>query len=752
MKRFTKFSLFLVGLIFLGTMVKAQDVNFLFTSTTPGDYFKSYTGGIAISSSASISSPSSVYYVNMNSTPSNAGSNYIEVKSTDTEIEKIQIFVTGNGDNKPLQPAFLGWSTNTISTTSADVVVVPPAQTVSGKTSATAVWFTCDLSSKNIKTVRFYRAVKGVTVTDPATDSKTTIGSGETLQFYGMKVWLKSTGPKVTAPTIASFEAAIGESNEKNVNIKGSDLTQPLSISVTGTGFSSTVTTISATEAMTTGGFNIPVAYAPTSSSNLNGTLTISSSELESDVTVPLTGIITLPKPNNIVATNTTYGVLNLTWDAVEGATSYQVKYYVSAPWIETFDGITSESAAKNSNFDHSSAFMKTDMSGRYSPTYGNESGTIYLSGSRFFVEADGTKNIKITIRAKDGGTGTAGVLRVYKKSSTSSGDEVTPNFTVTNDFVDYTWTISANSLTKQSNGLYYFQPRVESGKAVIIDKITVEYTKEETVNTNNTELNISDLIPGCTYSIQIAATGGSTATITSKTASYYILDKTAINGNIVMSPISDKYIENSTIVLSATPNFGYLFDRWTGENADEIDNNGNLVMDDHKIVSAIFNPVKTTAEKTTISSNSGILVTWEVPSATKYDVSFTSTSNINIIWGSELSSGAARILPELRSTNSDINETNTTETFALVQGDNNTSFNYTVTAYNGSNSFVVANNMEGIFTATGINNTSTSAEIASTKFYTLTGVEINEAAAQGIVIVKTTYTDGSVKTSKIVK
>ncbi len=42
--------------------------------------------------------------------------------------------------------------------------------------------------------------------------------------------------------------------------------------------------------------------------------------------------------------------------------------------------------------------------------------------------------------------------------------------------------------------------------------------------------------------------------------------------------------------------------------------------------------------------------------------------------------------------------------------------------------------------------------EVASVKYYTITGIEVNPSVVSGIVITKTTYTDGSVKTAKIIK
>ena len=98
------------------------------------------------------------------------------------------------------------------------------------------------------------------------------------------------TNPQITAPVngstvdVGTIEAA-GSSVSKTIMVKGSDLTKALNLSVSGTGFSVSPTTISAANA--NNGTNITVTYTSSVAGSATGTLTIGSTE--ATVTVNLT-------------------------------------------------------------------------------------------------------------------------------------------------------------------------------------------------------------------------------------------------------------------------------------------------------------------------------------------------------------------------------------------------------------------------------------------------------------------------------
>lgn len=95
------------------------------------------------------------------------------------------------------------------------------------------------------------------------------------------------TNPQITAPadgstvnvgTIAANETSVS----KVINVKGTDLTKALNVSVSGTGFSVTPSTISAANA--NNGTNVTVTYTSSTAGSATGTLTISSSEASTTV------------------------------------------------------------------------------------------------------------------------------------------------------------------------------------------------------------------------------------------------------------------------------------------------------------------------------------------------------------------------------------------------------------------------------------------------------------------------------------
>ena len=93
--------------------------------------------------------------------------------------------------------------------------------------------------------------------------------------------------PQLTAPVDDSTVnvgtiAATGTSVSKTINVKGSDLTKALNLSVSGTGFSVSPASVSAASA--NNGVNVTVTYSSSVAGEATGTLTISSSEVSASV------------------------------------------------------------------------------------------------------------------------------------------------------------------------------------------------------------------------------------------------------------------------------------------------------------------------------------------------------------------------------------------------------------------------------------------------------------------------------------
>ena len=94
--------------------------------------------------------------------------------------------------------------------------------------------------------------------------------------------------PAVTAPASVDFGLAkIGGTASKDVTVSGSDLTDDLTVSIEGNGFSCETTTIAKDGAENT---VLNVVFAPTEEGDYAGTLTISGGGLAEAVTIALTG------------------------------------------------------------------------------------------------------------------------------------------------------------------------------------------------------------------------------------------------------------------------------------------------------------------------------------------------------------------------------------------------------------------------------------------------------------------------------
>lgn len=88
-------------------------------------------------------------------------------------------------------------------------------------------------------------------------------------------------------PTSLSYDGEVGATMTKTFTVTGEDLLGDVNISVSGTGFSVSPTTISAADAMA--GATVTVTFAPTTSGTKTGTVTLSSVGAE-DATVALSG------------------------------------------------------------------------------------------------------------------------------------------------------------------------------------------------------------------------------------------------------------------------------------------------------------------------------------------------------------------------------------------------------------------------------------------------------------------------------
>jgi len=92
------------------------------------------------------------------------------------------------------------------------------------------------------------------------------------------------------ATTLNFSNVYVNETKPLNLNVKGYNLTENLTVTITGAGYSAATTTIAKEDAMSVAGFDVTVNFTPTAIQSYPASLMISSSEIP-PVTLNLTGI-----------------------------------------------------------------------------------------------------------------------------------------------------------------------------------------------------------------------------------------------------------------------------------------------------------------------------------------------------------------------------------------------------------------------------------------------------------------------------
>lgn len=174
-------------LVFLGGGKSwGQDLSIGATAVTTSTFLGEYSAeGITISSTSSWSDG----YVALGNTPSSYDTHYLQI-AANKKIESVQFLISGNGNNKSIQAPVFGWA-STPSSNTADTYRILDAYSVAKSGYANAHWFEYDFSDSDVKYLRIYRATKYVSSTSPEyTGGSSALGSGQTIQIYGIKIWL----------------------------------------------------------------------------------------------------------------------------------------------------------------------------------------------------------------------------------------------------------------------------------------------------------------------------------------------------------------------------------------------------------------------------------------------------------------------------------------------------------------------------------------------------------------------------------
>lgn len=138
--------------------------------------------------------------------------------------------------------------------------------------------------------------------------------------------------PVITSPvdgkTFDLGVTAIGKTLSTTVNVKAQGLNENLSVNISGTGFSTTTTTITKGAAMASTGANITVNYTTATPATANGTLTISSSEVSTTVSLKAQAIDGIPA---LQATNVSTDSFTARWTDVDrDGSKYQLSVFLA--------------------------------------------------------------------------------------------------------------------------------------------------------------------------------------------------------------------------------------------------------------------------------------------------------------------------------------------------------------------------------------------------------------------------------------
>ena len=221
--------------------------------------------------------------------------------------------------------------------------------------------------------------------------AKTNITATSNEYFYGLLYKEVSNTPVLTVPTngeeINVGESLGGASVTKTITVSGRNLTEDLTVSVSGTGFTVSPTTLSAAD-VNNGTATVTITYSGTA--NGTGSMTISSNEVS--VTVDLTAtyvdttpVLTAPENNSTVnvGTNTGSGV-SKTINVKGQYLTQDLTVSVSGDGFTVSRDVTVTAAEANAG---------QDITVTYNGTNANATGTLTISSS----EVSATVNLTAT-------------------------------------------------------------------------------------------------------------------------------------------------------------------------------------------------------------------------------------------------------------------------------------------------------------------------------------------------------------------
>ncbi len=224
-------------------------------------------------------------------------------------------------------------------------------------------------------------------------------------------IFKNNTNPTLTAPadgsTVDVGESLGGAAVSKTVTVSGRNLTENLTVSVNGTGFTVSPTTLSAAD-VNNGTATVTVTYSGTADGT--GSMTISSNEVSSTVNltatyVDITPVLTAPDNNSTVnvGTNTGSGV-SKTINIKGNYLTQDLTISVSGAGFSVSRDVTVTAAEANAGKDITVTYNGTDA---------NATGTLTISSNEVSATVNLTASYSDDVTICNG-TNTNGYLPIY--------------------------------------------------------------------------------------------------------------------------------------------------------------------------------------------------------------------------------------------------------------------------------------------------------------------------------------------------
>ena len=305
-----------------------------------------------------------------------------------------------------------------------------------------------------------------VTVTSSGAETKTVSLSGSTQEVPTL----------IPSVSVVTMTTTVGGSANKTFKVRGTNLVGNVTLSITGTGFTVTPTSITRAKASTENGATVTVTYRPTEAGNHMGNITITSQDAEI-ASVVLNGTAT----DNTPTLNVDPTSLSFTGEAGH---SYTKSFDVSGANLTgdltlTLNNANGVYSIDKTSITASQAASGTTVNVTYAPNAaGSQNASVTISGGGV-----ASKTVSLS------GTATEPVrtINVDPSSLSFSGlvDEVmTKTFTVTGDNLNGNLTLALNG----ANGVYSITPTtITAAEAAEGKMVTVTYSPTAAGNHNAT-------------------------------------------------------------------------------------------------------------------------------------------------------------------------------------------------------------------------------------------------------------------------